>query len=341
VASKKRLAVMDGCFPRRAVGKTSDRCRSLATGAAWIDRKEIAVGVLMLVLGLSVLAGVVAVVLITRFPRADPAFTEAEKVGEELQHEGRFRRFLRSRLDPAVATGLMLTTVFLGFVLAGAIVGVSVWMIRRGSGVVGIDRSVERWADEQATPVSDGVLGAITHLGDTVTVIAVGSVVAAVGYWRWRRWSIPLFLIVVIAGQSLISNSIKVAVDRARPELRPRALFTGTSFPSGHTTAAAATYLAVALVLGIGASPRARALLAGGAVAIGVAVGSTRALLGVHWFSDVIAGLAIGWAWFGACAVAFGGRLMRFGAPAVMAARSARDRRGSVGARSSPGSLYD
>jgi membrane-associated phospholipid phosphatase len=84
----------------------------------------------------------------------------------------------------------------------------------------------------------------------------------------------------------------------------------GTSFPSGHTTAAAATYLAVALVLGIGSSPKARAAVAGGAVAIGVAVGATRVLLGVHWFSDALAGLAIGWSWFGICAVAFGGRLL-------------------------------
>ncbi|MGZ8623705.1 MAG: hypothetical protein ACXWYQ_06025 [Actinomycetota bacterium] len=32
-----------------------------------------------------------------------------------------------------------------------------------------------------------------------------------------------------------------------------------------------------------------------------------------------MAGLAIGWSWFGLCAVAFGGLLMRFGAPAKAA----------------------
>jgi membrane-associated phospholipid phosphatase len=30
-------------------------------------------------------------------------------------------------------------------------------------------------------------------------------------------------------------------------------------------------------------------------------------LLDVHWVSDVIAGLFLGWAWFAFCAVAFGG----------------------------------
>jgi hypothetical protein len=49
-------------------------------------------------------------------------------------------------------------------------------------------------------------------------------------------------------------------------------------------------------------------------------------LLDVHWLSDVIAGLALGSAWFAICAVAFGGRLLRFGAAAEEAARAARGR---------------
>jgi membrane-associated phospholipid phosphatase len=169
------------------------------------------------------------------------------------------------------------------------------------------------------------VLGALTHLGDTETVVAIGIAVGVYGLWRWRRLAVPLFVLMVVLGQMLISNTIKVVIDRARPELRPRADFTGTSFPSGHTTAATATYLAVALVLAIGSSPKARAALAGAALAIGVAVGCTRVLLGVHFFSDAVAGFVIGLSWFGLCAVAFGGRLLSFGAPArVEAAQNMR-----------------
>ena len=78
-------------------------------------------------------------------------------------------------------------------------------------------------------------------------------------------------------------------------------------------------FMAAALLLGRGRTSRTKALLAGVAVALAVAVASTRVLLGVHWFTDVLAGLLLGWAWFAVCSIAFGGRLMRFGAPVEQA----------------------
>jgi undecaprenyl-diphosphatase len=273
---------------------------------------------LILVLAATV-AGAAGFFVVRHWPQADPALDATASIASRLGNRRSVRHFLRSRIDPATATGLALTVALVGIVVAGVVVGLFVWMIRRESGFVNVDRAVERWAEAHATAFSDGVLEGLTHLGDTETIIAVGVAIAAYGLWRWRKPAVLVFVLSVVLGQVLISNTIKVVIDRARPELRPRADFTGTSFPSGHTTAAAATYLAVALVLAVGSSPRARAALAGAAIAIGVAVGCTRALLGVHWFSDVLAGLAIGWAWFGLCAVAVGGRLLRFGAPAKVA----------------------
>jgi len=46
-------------------------------------------------------------------------------------------------------------------------------------------------------------------------------------------------------------------------------------------------------------------------------------MLGVHWLSDVVAGLAFGWAWFSVGAIGFGGRFLRFGAPVEQATRVA------------------
>ena len=110
------------------------------------------------------------------------------------------------------------------------------------------------------------------------------------------------------------------------PQFNPIAETLGPSFPSGHSGLAAAFYAAAALVLARKRSPRTRALLAGGAVAIAVGVACSRVLLGVHWMSDVIAGLAFGWAWFGICAIAFGGRFLVLGAPVEQAAEIAEER---------------
>jgi undecaprenyl-diphosphatase len=57
-------------------------------------------------------------------------------------------------------------------------------------------------------------------------------------------------------------------------------------------------------------------VLAALAAAIAVAVAASRVLLDVHWLSDVLAGLALGWSWFLVCAIAFGGTLLRYGATA-------------------------
>jgi undecaprenyl-diphosphatase len=82
-----------------------------------------------------------------------------------------------------------------------------------------------------------------------------------------------------------------------------------------------------------GRNRHARTLIVGACTAAAASIAATRVLLGVHWLSDVLAGLAIGSAWFCACAIAFGGRLLRFGAPAEEAERK-RDSTVAAGAGS-------
>jgi undecaprenyl-diphosphatase len=118
-----------------------------------------------------------------------------------------------------------------------------------------------------------------------------------------------------------MSTGIKELLDRVRPTANPIAHTLGPSFPSGHTTGAAACFAAFALVMGRGRSRNVQALLAGAAVFVAIAVAASRVLLGVHWLTDVIGGLALGWAWFALCSIAFGGRLLRLGAPIEAATR--------------------
>jgi len=209
------------------------------------------------------------------------------------------------------SAALLLVGLILAFAMVG--LGLLALMVERGVGLASLDDDVERWAAEEAGVWGTRLLVWTTQLGGTWTIVIVASATGVAALVRSRRWSPLLFLATVGVGQFLLSNLIKWLVDRGRPALEPLADFSGPSFPSGHTTAAASTYLAVALILGVFVGRRPRALLIGAAVAIAVAVGCSRALLGVHWLTDVLGGLLLGWSWFALCSIAFGGRRLQFG----------------------------
>jgi undecaprenyl-diphosphatase len=116
---------------------------------------------------------------------------------------------------------------------------------------------------------------------------------------------------------------VKDIVGRLRPTLNPAAEALGPSFPSGHSATAAAFYAAAALIIGRSLKRPGRQLVIATAVALAVAVAASRVLLDLHWLSDVIGGLSLGWAWFALCAVAFGGRLLRPTAAADLASAEA------------------
>ncbi|MEP7059430.1 MAG: phosphatase PAP2 family protein [Actinomycetota bacterium] len=275
----------------------------------------------LVTLALSSVVGLVAMVILRRLPQADLRATET--LGEELQRSPKIRRFLRSRMEPGVATGLALTATLVLTVFAGTLIGVLVYMIRKSTGMVGWDLQVAGWAGDHSGTMSTKVLEAFTQLGATITIVVLSVATAIFAYRRWKGPSVVFFLLAVVGGQLLVSNLIKAAVARTRPDIHPLAGFSGPSFPSGHTTAAAATFAAIALVMGRGRSAKTRAVLGGIAVGVAVAVGCSRVFLGVHWLSDALAGLVLGWSWFAICTVAFGGRILRFGAPAEVAAAPA------------------
>jgi len=275
---------------------------------------------LAIVAVLSMAAGVACGLFLAAFPSADPARAASQQVSGQVAEHRTLRRSVRTRLDPRTTAGLILTLALVGVVIVFIAFGVAIAMIRSNSGVVNVDVAVTRWAAAHATGVSLDVLGWLTLAGSTIGVVAVALATTVFALRRWRRWSVALFFFVVIGGQLLLSNGVKYAVERVRPDAPPFHVLSGPSFPSGHATAAAATWAAVALVLSRGSSPRVRAILGGTAAGIAIAVACSRVLLGAHWTSDVIGGLLLGWTWFALCAVAFGGRVLRLGAPVQDAA---------------------
>ena len=278
-----------------------------------------------LVLIIVALAAGLSVGLVTwRYPRRSPfgrtpALATAEKVGETARGQAGVRRMLGRRLNPESATGLALSLALLFVVVAGVVLGLLAFLVRANARLNGIDRSVAKWGDRNGSALSTHALNAVTQLGSIYVVIGMCVVLALVELHRTGgRWIVP-FIVLVVAGEEAASTVIKDIVDRARPAFNPAAATLGPSFPSGHTTTAAAFYAAAALLLGRRHRRAVRAAITGGAVAIAVAVAASRVFLDVHWLTDVIGGLALGWAWFAICGIAFGGRLLRFGAGAEVA----------------------
>ncbi|HVI36278.1 MAG TPA: phosphatase PAP2 family protein, partial [Gaiellales bacterium] len=248
-------------------------------------------------------------------------------LAEGLAQRSRIRRFVDSRLDAQVLTGLALTLALALITAAGVVVSVLALAVRQVDAVADADSWAARWAADHGSGFSHRALEGVSLLASTEGVIVIGLVVAIVEMMRLpSRW-IPVFLIVVAAGDSLVTTTIKELVDRARPAIDPAAAALGPSFPSGHSSTAAAFYAGLALLAGRRRPDRTKAVLAGCAVGIAVAVASSRVLLDLHWLSDVVGGLMLGWGWFALCAIAFGGWILELGAPAEKAAADQTPRR--------------
>jgi undecaprenyl-diphosphatase len=215
------------------------------------------------------------------------------------------------------ALGAALVVVAAGSVL----VGVVFWMVRTNEGLARYDLSAARWGAEHATTRSTDLLRDISLIGGTMGSIVIALAVALFVSRRLNARSVVAFLAAVMIGQTLLTNVIKAIVDRVRPDIDRLTGFSGASFPSGHAATAAATLAAVAMLLGTSRSRAGRAVLMGIAGGIAVAVAESRVFLGVHWLTDVIAGLILGWAWFAVVSIAFGGRLLRFAEPVEAAER--------------------
>jgi undecaprenyl-diphosphatase len=282
---------------------------------------------LLLVLALSV--GLLVGLLTWRYPRAttptpNSTIEAAREIGKSVRRHPRLRNFLAARLDPETATGLALSVAMIVAIAGGVAFAVLAYLIRTNAHLLGIDNGVAKWGDRHATATSTHVLDDVTQLGSIYVVVGLCVVLAIVETFRQRTLWVTLFIVSVMAGEELLTLSVKHLADRVRPTFNPAAATLGPSFPSGHSATAAAFYATAALLIGRWRPRRTRAAITGLAAGIAVGVAATRVLLDVHWLTDVVAGLSLGWAWFAVCAIAFGGRILRFGSAAETAARVAK-----------------
>jgi membrane protein DedA with SNARE-associated domain len=210
-------------------------------------------------------------------------------------------RWLLRRLTPGQYLGLHLT-VGLAFA-AGCL-----WLfgglaedVLTNDPLVRYDRAIADYLHSVATPPLTTFFLIVTAFGSIETIALLGLLVAAFFAWR-RRWLFLGTWLSAVGGSVILNQLLKALFARPRPFFEhPLLIETSYSFPSGHAMESFVVYgmLAYFAVLAL-KTWRARTAVAFASTLLVLLIGLSRMYLGVHYFSDVVAGYAAGGVWLSA-----------------------------------------
>ncbi|HYC92622.1 MAG TPA: phosphatase PAP2 family protein [Thermoanaerobaculia bacterium] len=169
-----------------------------------------------------------------------------------------------------------------------------------------VDRDVHDWALDTRTPVSTFFLTILTIIGTPAGLGVLVAIAAALLALR-KRWRWGAYLIVTCGIGGLLNLQLKAFFARARPDLAEALRDAhGYSFPSGHAMGSTIVFGAFAyLAFRILTRWRPRAAALAFCCAMILAICASRIYLGVHWISDVAAGIAAGAIWLASATVAY------------------------------------
>jgi membrane protein DedA with SNARE-associated domain/membrane-associated phospholipid phosphatase len=210
-------------------------------------------------------------------------------------------RWLLRRLTPGQYLGLHLTVGLLAAAGGLWLFGGVVEDLLTGDPLVHFDRLVDDYLHSHATAHLTTFFLIVTAFGSTVAIVLLGVVVAALLAWR-RLWTLLWTWIAAVAGSALLNWLLKGLFQRPRPHFaHPLVVESSYSFPSGHAMESFVVYgmLAYFAVLAL-RSWESRVGVVCGAALVVVLIGFSRMYLGVHYFSDVVAGYAAGGVWLSA-----------------------------------------
>jgi len=155
----------------------------------------------------------------------------------------------------------------------------------------------------EVPPFVDQALLILPWFGTNITLLPL-SLIFAVWLVRRRLTIFAVHLLVLQVGTLTLSAVLKAFYSRPRPALwEQRGQFAWASYPSGHAIASVAVPFTIAILLWRSRGWRWPFFVAGGML---IVTSYSRLYLGVHWPSDVIAGLIMGMVWLIVTLVAFG-----------------------------------
>ena len=155
-----------------------------------------------------------------------------------------------------------------------------------------LDKAVQNFFFSLRGPVQDVIISSITHLSDTVTIIAFCIVLLILP--NRKTYGLPVSL--ACLGGVAIYKPLKHFVLRARPDASLHLVTQGGySFPSGHSVTSIVFYgLMLYLIQKHCQNQKLKTALSWVCGILAIAIGPSRVYVGVHWPTDVLAGWCIG-----------------------------------------------
>ena len=186
-----------------------------------------------------------------------------------------------------------LSRYVLGCVLALLTFTVLLALVMLVPAVSDVDAVLSNGVQQLRNPELDRLMLGITLLADYRAAASVLLILLA-GLITYRRWWLALHVSCVAASAVLGVTILKSILGRLRPELTEGVL-DSFSFPSGHACTGALLAGVLALLFGYRQTTTVRVSIYAIAVLFALLVAFSRVYLSVHWPTDVIAGLALGY----------------------------------------------
>ncbi len=166
----------------------------------------------------------------------------------------------------------------------------------------GLNRGVLLWINGYEGDILTTLAHTLSWIGSTYGV-ALTALIIGVFWYREKRYIDMWTFAILLAGSAVLTQVLKASFQQIRPHVfAPLAVELSFSFPSGHSLTAFSLWGYLGL-LPILVNPRRLAswvMLAAGVVVAG-SIALSRLYLGVHWPTDVMAGMVSAAFWLSAC----------------------------------------